>query len=159
MAAAAAKRAAANGVLPFQAIDQLLPVTVEPVDPPTTLQLAVPQEIQLLVMNHTSNPLSLQLQFRLDQQHGEGLLVCGRSFKTLGELGPQGGCTVVTMRITAVSAGLLRLHGCYIVDLTTDREIPQPPLMDVFVEANDMGHGDVDLHKTQSGGVEIVAAS
>ncbi|CAB9521147.1 protein particle complex subunit 13 [Seminavis robusta] len=159
VAAAAAKRAAANGVLPFQAIDQLLPVTVEPIEPlPTRMQLAVPHEIQLLVMNHTSNPLSLQLQFRLDKQQDEGLLVCGRSFKTLGELGPQGGCTVVTMRITAVSTGLLRLQGCYIVDLTTDREIPQPPLMDVYVDQNS-GQDHVDIHNSQSGSIEIVAAS
>jgi len=134
VAAAAAKRAAANGVLPFQAPDQLLPVTVEPIRPPTRMQLAVPQEVQFLVMNHTNNPLALQLQFRFEKQQLEGLVICGHSFKTLGELAPQGGCSVVTMRITAVSCGLLRLHGCFVVDLTTDREIPQPPLFDVFVD-------------------------
>ena len=128
------KRAAANGVLPFQAPDQLLPVTVEPIRPPTRMELAVPQEVQFLVMNHTNNPLALQLQFRLEKQQQEGLLICGHSFKSLGDLAPQGGCTIVNMRITAVSTGLLRLHGCYIVDLTTDREIPQPPLFDVFVD-------------------------
>ena len=149
VAAAAAKRAAANGVLPFQAPDQLLPVTVEPIRPPTRMKLAVPQEVQFLVMNHTTNPLALQLQFRFDKQQEEGLATCGHSFKSLGELGPQGGCTVVSMWITAVSSGLLRLHGCYVVDLTTDREIPQPPLFDVFVDNSD--------YSMESGSEEVQA--
>lgn len=141
VAAAAAKRAAANGVLPFQAPDQLLPITVEAIRPPTRMELSVPQEVQFLVMNHTNNPVTLQLQFRFENQHQEGLAICGHSFKSLGELGPNGGCTVVKMRITAVSAGLLRLHGCFVVDLTTDREIPQPPLFDVFVDNNNYLEG------------------
>ena len=148
VAAAAAKRAAANGALPFEAPDQLLPVTVEPIRPPTRMKLAVPQEVQFLVMNHTTNPLALQLQFRLENQQEEGLAICGHSFKSLGELGPQGGCTIVSMRITAVSSGLLRLHGCYVVDLTTDREIPQPPMFDVFVDSADLSveSGDNEAH-------------
>lgn len=149
VAAAAAKRAAANGVLPFQAPDQLLPVTVEPIRPPTRMKLAVPQEVQFLVMNHTTNPLALQLQFRFEKQQQEGLAICGHSFRSLGELAPQGGCTVVSMRITAVSSGLLRLHGCYVVDLTTDREIAQPPLFDVFVDNN--------AHPIESGTKEVPA--
>ena len=137
VAAAAAKRAAANGVMPglgVKAIDKLLPVTVEPIRPPTRLQLAVPQEFQFLVMNHTTNPMTVQLQLRFEDQNQMGLAVCGHSFKSLGELPPHGGCTIVKMRLTAIAAGLLRCHGCYVVDLTTGKEIAQPPLFDVFVD-------------------------
>lgn len=137
VAAAAAKRAAANGILPglhSQPVDQLLPVTVEPIRPPTRMQLAVPQEVQFLVMNHTSLPMSVQLQLRFEDQKQIGLAVCGHSFKSLGELPAQGGCTIVTMRLTAITAGLLRCHGCYVVDLATGKEIAQPPLFDVFVD-------------------------
>lgn len=153
VAAAAAKRAAANGVLPFQAPDQLLPITVEPIRPPTRMELSVPHPVQFLIMNHTSNPVTLQLQFRFDKQQQEGLAICGHSFKSLGELGPNGGCTVVNMQIMAVSSGLLRLHGCYVVDLTTDREIAQPPLFDVFVDSSNVFAGK---NENQAG---IAAAS
>lgn len=137
VASSAARRAAANGVLPYQAPDLMLPVTVEPIRPPTRMKVAVPQEVQFLVMNHTKNTLALQLQFRFEKQQDEGLSICGHSFRSLGDVSPQGGCTVVSMKITAVSSGLLRLHGCYVVDLATDREFPQPPLFDVFVDSSD----------------------
>lgn len=136
VAAASARRASANGILPYEAPDQFLPVTVEAIRPPSRMQLATPHELQFLVMNHTNNALSLQLQFRYDKQRDLGLTVCGHSFKNLGELSPQGGCKIVNMRFSAISAGLLRLHGCYIVDLATDREIAQPPLFDVFVDSS-----------------------
>lgn len=154
VAASAAKRAAANGVLPYQAPDQFLPVTVEPIRPPTRMQLAVPHEIQFLVMNHTNQPLTLQLQFRYEEQQQVGLAVCGHSFKSLGEVSPQGGCTVVSMRMTAISSGLLRLQGCYVVDLATDHEIAQPPLFDVYVDNNkdhSVGGDGSSCQVTQSG--------
>jgi trafficking protein particle complex subunit 13 len=154
VAASAAQRAVHGGVLPTQtqSLDQLLPVTVEPIQPPTRMTLATPQQVQFLVMNHSPYPLSLQLQFRLEQQIAEGLVICGRSFKTLGEVGPQGGCTVVTMRITALATGLLRLHGCYVVDLTTDKEIPQPPLLDILVDQLKTNQSTMP---NQHGGMEI----
>lgn len=116
-------------------LDKLLPVTVEPIDPPSQLELGKPVEIKLLVVNHSSEPMSLQLQMRLAQM--SGVVVCGRSFKNLGEVPPSGGSSVVDIRVVALVTGLFFVQGCSVVDLTTGREVPQPPLFNVFVERKD----------------------
>jgi hypothetical protein len=113
-------------------LDKLLPVTVEPIDPPNHMQLSVPQELQFLVVNHSSSSMTIQLQFHLD--HMKGLAICGPSFKNLEDVPGSGGSTTVTMRFVALEAGLLRLSGCCIVDLASGQEVPQPPLFNVLVE-------------------------
>jgi hypothetical protein len=130
VAAAAANRAANKGSV--TTLDQLLPVTVEPVDPPSRMELAKSQEVQFLIVNHSTRPMNLQLQMRLT--HMSGVAVCGQSYKNLGEISPSGGSVVVGVRLVALVAGLLRVQGCCVVELTAGQEIPQPPLFNVFVE-------------------------
>lgn len=113
-------------------LDTLLPVTVEPVDPPSTLKLAHPKEIHFLVVNHSTKSMDLQLQFRLN--HMSGIAVCGKSYKNLGEVAPNGASVVTCMRLLPLVGGLLRVQGCCVVDLRSGKEIPQPPLCNVFVE-------------------------
>lgn len=131
-AAAANRSASVSETGRPTSLDELLPVTVEPIDPPTLMDLAVPQEVQLLVVNHSSRSMNLQLQMRLPQM--SGVVVCGPSFKNLGEVPPSGGSSVVGVRLVALVAGLFRVQGCCVVDLTSGREIAQPALFNVFVE-------------------------
>jgi hypothetical protein len=114
-------------------LDQVFPVTVEPLDPPASLTLATPQEVKFLVVNHSPQTFNLQLQFRLN--HMSGVAICGKSFKNLGEVSPSGGSAVASMRLVPLVAGLLRVQGCCIVDLTTGKEIPQPPLFNIFANS------------------------
>lgn len=133
VASAAATRASRPPLMDHrQSLTQLLPVTVEPIQPPDKMQLGVPTQVSFLVVNHSSQSLQLQLQFHLSQM--TGLAVCGSSFCSLGKVNPNGGSTVVSLRFLALAAGLLRVQGCCVVDLATGREIAQPPLFDVFVE-------------------------
>lgn len=132
VATAAASRQTSPNTLNQNMLDKLLPVTVESIDPPNHMQLSVPQEIKLLVVNHSSSSMTIQLQFHLD--HMKGLAICGPSFKNLEDVPGSGGSTTVTMRIIALEAGLLRLSGCCIVDLASGQEVPQPPLFNVLVE-------------------------
>jgi hypothetical protein len=130
VAATAANRAAGKAK---SDLDQILPVTVETIDPPQTMRLAEPEAVQFLVVNHSSKPMKLQFQFRLNQM--SGVAVCGTSFKNLGEIAPNGGSTVVEAKLIALVAGLLRVQGCCILDQSTGQEIPQPPLFNVYVES------------------------
>lgn len=129
VAKVAASRAAGK---PTGNLDELLPITVEPLEPPSTMTLATPQEVKFLIVNHSTKAMDLQLQFRLN--HMSGVAVCGKSFKNLGEVPPNGGSVVETMRILPLVGGLLRVQGCCIVDLTSGKEVPQPPLFNVFVD-------------------------
>mmetsp|Transcript_36819 Transcript_36819/g.44386 ORF Transcript_36819/g.44386 Transcript_36819/m.44386 type:complete len:495 (+) Transcript_36819:156-1640(+) len=133
-AAAAANRVSSAGADSGNnnALGEALPVTVEPIDPPSLMKLAVPQEVQLLIVNHSDKPMHLQLQMRLN--HMSGVVVCGPSFKNLGNVSSAGGSCVVGVRLVALVAGLFRAQGCVIVDLSSGREIAQPPLFSVFVE-------------------------
>jgi hypothetical protein len=124
---------AANPNMDGNALDQLLPVTVEPVDPPNTMQIGVPCQVQFLVVNHSDKFMSLQLQFRME--HMKGLSVCGPSFKNLEEVPGKGGSTTVSVRFIPLAAGLLKLRGCCVVDLATGLAIAQPPLFNVLVES------------------------
>jgi len=113
-------------------LDTLLPVTVEPLEPPSTLRLADPEEMNFLVVNHSSKSMDLQLQFRLN--HMSGVAVCGKSYRNLGEVAPDGGSVVAGIKLLPLVGGLLRVQGCCVVDLRSGKEIPQPPLCNIFVE-------------------------
>lgn len=132
VAASAASRAANRKGNTIERALDLLPVTVEPIDPPSFMELAKPQQVQLLVVNHSPTPMNLQLQMRLSYM--SGIAVCGLSYQNLGEIPGSGGSCIVEVRLIALVAGLLRVQGCCMVELTTGQEIPQPPLFNVFVE-------------------------
>eukprot|EP00977_Amphora_coffeiformis_P011923 scaffold2917_cov191-Amphora_coffeaeformis.AAC.16 len=106
-----------------------LSVTVEPIDPPRRMALQVPTKLQFLVVNHAEDAKTLQLQFR-----SSGLAVYGASSLSLGTVPGAGGSKVAVVNFVALTAGLLRLEGCWVIDQATDTAIAQPPLLDVFVE-------------------------
>jgi hypothetical protein len=113
-------------------LDDTLPVTVEPIDPPSTMELSVPEQVPLLIVNHSNRPMNLQLQLRLSEM--TGVVVCGPSYISLGELPPSGGSCTMDVRFVALVAGLFAVQGCYIVDLLSGMELQQPALFDVFVK-------------------------
>jgi len=129
VAAIAANRAAGKA---HSDLDYALPITVEPIDPPKTMRLAQPEEVQFLVVNHSDVTRTVQLQFRLN--HMSGVAICGKSFKNLGELPGNGGSAVFGVRLIGLVGGLLRVQGCCVVDLGTGLEIAQPPLFNVFID-------------------------
>jgi hypothetical protein len=88
--------------------------------------------------------MNLQLQLRLSEM--TGVVVCGASFISLGEVPSSGGSCTIDVRLVALVAGLFTVQGCYIVDLLTGMEIPQPALFDVFVQ----GPEDVEEKKQYS---------
>ena len=137
VAAAAAQRSSSgrrNGT-ESGSLDELLPVTVEPIDPPSRMELSVPQKVSLLVVNHSARPMTLQLQMRLPNMNG--VVICGQSFITLGEIPPSGGSYTIDVNLIAFVAGLFSVQGCYIVDMNSGMEIQQPALFNVFVELPD----------------------
>ena len=131
VAALAAQRAAGKAPPNGSNLDQLLPVTVEAIDPPSSMSLATPQQVRFLVVNHSPHERTLQLQFRLN--HMSGVAVCGKSFRTLGEIPGSGGSVLVAVKLLPLVAGLLRVQGCCVVDLQNGQEIPQPPLFHLLV--------------------------
>lgn len=114
-------------------LDLILPITVEPVNPPKRLTVGVPFVISFSIVNHSQQFVTPQLQFRLD--HMKGIAVCGPSFKNLEEVSGNGGSATVKLRFIALSPGLAQLTGCCIVDLATGHVIPQPPLINMLVVA------------------------
>jgi hypothetical protein len=134
VAAASAQRSSSgrrNGT-ESGSLDELLPVTVEPIDPPSRMRISVPQKVSLLVVNHSARPMTLQLQMRLPNMNG--VVICGQSFITLGEVPPSGGSCTIDVNFIALVAGLFSVEGCYIVDMNSGMEIQQPALFNVFVE-------------------------
>lgn len=107
------------------------PVTVEPIDPPRRMTWQVPTKLQFLVVNHSANEKTLQLQFR---STGSGLAVYEQSSLSLGTVPANGGSKVASVNFVALTAGLLHLDGCWVIDLAADNAIPQPPLLDVLVD-------------------------
>jgi hypothetical protein len=118
-------------------LSRRLAVTVEPIDPPRSMRLLTPRRVQLLVVNHSTQPMTLQVRFFETDSRGSGIVPCGTSFQTLDNVPPNGGSTVVTVTLLAMSTGLLTVGGCRAVDLASGREIVQPPLFRVLVEGND----------------------
>jgi hypothetical protein len=112
-------------------LDDILPVTVEPIDPPSTMELSVPIQVPLLIVNHSNRPMNLQLQLRLSDM--SGVVVCGPSYISLGEVPPSGGSCTMDVRFVALVAGFFSIQGCYVVDLSTGMELQQPALFNVFV--------------------------
>jgi len=115
------------------ALDLIFPVTVQPINPPKELQIGVPFDINFLVMNHSHQFISAQLQFRSD--HMKGILVCGPSSKNLEEIPGNGGNATVLVRFMALSPGLAQLTGCYVVNLATGQSVAQPPMLNTMVLA------------------------
>ena len=136
VAAASAQRSSSSG-RGSGSLDEILPVTVEPIDPPSTMSLSVPEKISLLVVNHSSEMMNLQIQMRLSRM--TGVVVCGPSFITLGSVPPSGGSCTVDFQVVALVAGLFSVSGCYIVDLTSGVEVEQPVLFDVFAKLKSDG--------------------
>jgi len=112
---------------------QKLPVTVEPIDQPSKVQIGKPFHIEFLVLNHSEKYMTLQLQFRMEPL--VGVSVCGPSFKNLDEVSGNGGNVRVSVRFIALTAGLLQLRGCHIADLSTGLEVPQPALCNILAVA------------------------
>ncbi|KAL7544906.1 hypothetical protein ACHAWF_008276 [Thalassiosira exigua] len=131
VAAASAQRSMSGQRNSEGSLDEMLPVTVEPIDPPSSMELSVPEKISLLVVNHSSQHMNLQFQMRLSDM--TGVVVCGPSFVSLGEVPPSGGSCTINVRLVALVAGLFSVQGCYIVDLSSGKELCQPALFDVFV--------------------------
>lgn len=132
VAAAAAQRSLSGQRNNDGSLDETLPVTVEPLGPPPTMEVAVPMAVSLLIVNHSSQPRDLQLQMRLADM--AGVVACGPSYVALGELPPSGGSCTVDVRLVALAAGLFSVRGCVVVDLSSGVELRQPALFDVFVE-------------------------
>mmetsp|Transcript_34185 Transcript_34185/g.71972 ORF Transcript_34185/g.71972 Transcript_34185/m.71972 type:complete len:204 (+) Transcript_34185:791-1402(+) len=145
VAAASAQRSMSGQRNNDGSLDETLPVTVEPIDPPSTMKLSVPEKISLLVVNHSAQSMNLQIQMRLSDM--TGVVVCGSSYVGLGEVAPSGGSCTVDVRLVALVAGLFSVRGCYIVDLSSGVELAQPALFDVFVKLPEE-EGGVEEKKT-----------
>jgi len=115
------------------ALDLMFPVTVEPMNPPKELRVGIPFDVDFLVVNHSNQFMSAQLQFRLE--HMKGIAVCGASFKNLEEIPGNGGSAIAVVRFIALSAGLAQLTGCCIVNVATGHSVPQPPMMNAIAIA------------------------
>lgn len=115
-----------------QTIDDFYPITVEPVNPPNTMGMGKPMNVQLLIVNHTSKTKSnLQLQMRLIQM--KGVVIYGHAFQNLDVLQPNGGSVVVDVKLLGMVPGLFHVGGCVIVDLNSGMEVEQPKLFSVYV--------------------------
>lgn len=132
VASAAAARSA-NQNRDRNTLDQRLPVTVEPIDPPSTIELGIPFQIDLLIINHSDREMALQLQFHL--QHMTGVSVCGTSFKNLQDVPGRGGSVRAVMAFVPFASGLLQIAGCSVVDLDRGLSFPQPPLCQIIVQS------------------------
>mmetsp|Transcript_25255 Transcript_25255/g.69627 ORF Transcript_25255/g.69627 Transcript_25255/m.69627 type:complete len:495 (+) Transcript_25255:109-1593(+) len=113
------------------ALDLILPLTVEPLNPPNQMHVGIPIDIAFLVVNHSQQFITPQIQFRLE--HMKGIAVCGPSVKNVEEISGNGGSTTILMRFIALSTGLAQLTGCCIVNLGTGQVISQPPMMNILV--------------------------
>lgn len=112
-------------------LEEILPVTVEPIDPPTKMILGDSYPVELLIVNHGKTPLHAHLQMRLSVM--KGVVISGPSFINLGEIPPNGGSTAAMIHLLALLPGLFQVRGCFIVDPTNGREIAQPPLFRIYV--------------------------
>ena len=113
------------------ALDLMLPITVEPRNPPREVQVGIPFDIDFLVVNHSGQFMSPQLQFRSELM--KAISVCGPSFKNLEDIPGNGGSTTVMLRFIALSAGLTRLTGFSVMDLASGKSVPQPPMLNMMV--------------------------
>ena len=133
-------------------LSALLPVTVEPINPPQQILLGKPQDTQLLIINHSAKPLNLQIQFR--SQFMSGVVICGESYQNLGIVKEKGGSIIIQMKILALVAGFFRFQGCFVVDLDSGLEVTMPSLFSLFVEKDELHINDVD-DSQREGNTEI----
>lgn len=146
VAASAADRSATHSpseISKIKPLDERFPVTVEPISPPSSMLVGEPVDIQVLIVNHSSKPLNLQLQMRLPLM--KGVVVYGQSFKNLSMIQPNGGSIVSNICLIAMVPGLFCVGGCYIVDLNSGMEIKQPNLLSVLVEAGEIIDDDSEV--------------
>lgn len=108
------------------------PVTIEPIDPPAKATLYVPIKVQFLVVNHTNQPINLQVKFSKDDM--DGVVIHGATSKNIGEVSANGGSSVCLLGFIPLATGLFTIGGCGLVDLTTGEEILQPPMFQTLVE-------------------------
>jgi hypothetical protein len=113
-------------------LDQVLPVTVEPINLPQRVELGVPFKVEFLVTNHSEREMTLQLQFHLE--HMKGFAICGSSFRNLQDVQGRGGNTVVFVSFLPLAPGLLELNGCNIVCLNRGQSFHQPLLAQIVVQ-------------------------
>jgi hypothetical protein len=113
--------------------DLTFTVTVKAINPPKESQVGIPFDVEFLVVNHSNQFMSAQLQFRSEMMNE--ILVCGPSSKNLEEIPGNGGNATVFLRFIALSTGLAQLTGCYIVNLATGQSILQPPFLNMMVVA------------------------
>ena len=132
VAASAADRSADHNNTNIEPLDDRFPVTVEPINPPKRMMVGEPANVQVLVVNHSTQTMNLQLQMRLPLM--KGIVVYGQSFRNLGEIPPNGGSMVTDVQLIAMVPGLFFVGGCFMVDLNSGREIQQPHLLSIFVE-------------------------
>jgi len=116
-------------------LEEILPVTVEPIDPPTKMVLGCTYPLELLIVNHGNTALHAHLQMRLSVM--KGVVISGPSFINLGEIPPNGGSTAALIHVLALLPGLFQVRGCFIVDPTNGREIAQPALFSVYIYDDD----------------------
>ncbi len=138
VAAASASRSASHApseIPNVRPLDDIYPVTVESINPPSKMTIGDPIDLQLLIVNHGTKKLNLQLQMRLPQM--KGVVITGQSFKNLGEIAPNGGSVISKIQIMAMLPGLFFAKGCFVVDLNSGMEIKQPNLFSVFVDIDD----------------------
>lgn len=114
------------------ALSDSYPVTVEPISPPSRLALNIPCKIDFLVVNHSQQELTLQVQIAL-AEIADGLLICGNSSVTVGAVPPNGGSKVAAFKFLPVAPGLHTVKGCSVVDLVSGKEIPQPAFFQAYV--------------------------
>lgn len=113
-----------------KSLSNILPITVEPINPPQHLILAQPQTLTLLITNHSKKSKNLQLQFRMHFM--SGAVICGPSFLNLGVL-KENASKQMNVRIVALVAGLFKCQGCFVVDLDSGLEVPMMSLFQLFV--------------------------
>ena len=111
--------------------DLMLPVTIEPINPPKEVHVGIPFDVEFKVVNRSHQFISAQLLFRLEQM--KGVSVCGPSSKNLEEIPGNGGNASVLFRFIALTSGLVQLAGCYVMNLATEQTMRQPPLLNLMV--------------------------
>lgn len=126
------------------------PITIEPIEPPSTMKLHTPQTISFLIVNHTEQNVSIQVQFRHHNANmvsssssasssmsiTPSLQVCGNhSYYNIEDIPGNGGSKMIShiQFMPLYTTGLCTLMGCIIMDLITGQEIIQPPLFTTYV--------------------------
>ena len=127
-------------------------ITVEPVDPPLQMQLYVPVTVPLLVVNHSRQPCTVQVQFNIpthccnnasnenssdiknENANPNGIVISGTTYQNIGTIPSHGGSTVTNFTFLPLQTGLCSIQYCSIMDVTSSgRTVLQPPLWMTYV--------------------------